>query len=110
MHSRKTATCAAAEALHAHGRAGVPTCSKAARQSRARARVVARIGGTLNAASSTPAAYSENLANVVGYVLKGALPGAAEMLGLARLESGGRVTGKRAATSQNIGPAARKGL
>lgn len=66
----------------------------------------ARIGGTLNAANSMPAAYSENLANVVGYVLKGASSDAAVRLGLSRLESGGRVIGKRAATSENLGLAA----
>lgn len=68
----------------------------------------ARIGGTLNAASSNPAAYSENLANVVGYVLKGASPDAAARLGLSRLEAGGSVMGKRAAISENIGRAARQ--
>lgn len=75
---------------------------------RARTIRTARIGGTLNAARSKPAAYTENLANVVGYVLKGALPDAAATLGLLRLEAGGRVIGKRTATSQNIGQAARQ--
>jgi hypothetical protein len=67
----------------------------------------ARIGGTANAARSAPAAYQANLAEVVGYVLKGASPAAANDLGLERLDAGGRITGKRAATSQNIGRAAR---
>lgn len=70
----------------------------------------ARIGGTADAAQSAPAAYQVNLAAVVGYVLKGATPPAARELGLGRLESGGQVIGKRAATSQNIGRAARPGL
>lgn len=74
-----------------------------------RARVIrtARIGGTLTAAETAPAVYAENLAAVVGYLLKGASPEAARSLGLERLEPGGRVTGKRAATSENIGKAAR---
>ncbi len=74
--------------------------------SRYRAGVIktARIGGSLGAA---PAAYHANLAAVVGYVLKGASGDAQRALGLDRIESGGRVIGKRAATSQNIGRAAR---
>lgn len=67
----------------------------------------ARIGGTAGAAQSAPAAYQANLAQVVGYVLKGASPAAARELGLERLEAGGRIMGKRAATSQNIGRASR---
>lgn len=74
-----------------------------------RARVIrtARIGGTLTAAQSAPVAYVENLATVVGYLLKGASPAAARALGLERLEAGGRIIGKRAATSQNLGRIAR---
>lgn len=66
-----------------------------------------RIGGTAGVAHSAPAAYRINLAAVVGYILKGACPAAARALGLERLEAGGTITGKRAATSQNIGRAAR---
>lgn len=66
-----------------------------------------RIGGTAGAAQSAPAAYEVNLAAVVRYILKGACPAAARKLGLERLEAGGRIIGKRAATSQNIGRAAR---
>ena len=66
-----------------------------------------RIGGTAGAALNAPAAYEANLQTVVGYVLKGACPTAARSLGLERLEPGGVVIGKRAATSQNIGRAAR---
>ncbi|HVM22773.1 MAG TPA: hypothetical protein VM308_05665 [Sphingomicrobium sp.] len=68
----------------------------------------ARIGGTAGAAEAAPAAYQANLAAVVDYILKGASPTAARALGLDRLESGGRVIGKRGATSQNIGRAARR--
>jgi hypothetical protein len=77
-----------------------------------RARIIqtARIGGTVNAAYSAPAVYAENLAAVVGYLLKGTLPEAARELGLARLEAGGSIIGKRCATSQNIGRAARDTL
>lgn len=67
----------------------------------------ARIGGTAGAAQTAPAAYRANLAVVVCYILKGASPAAAGKLGLERLEAGGRVMGKRAATSQNIGRATR---
>lgn len=68
----------------------------------------ARIGGTAGAAQSAPAVYEANLAAVVGYILKGACPAAARELGLERLEHGGRIIGKRAATSQNIGGTARQ--
>lgn len=63
----------------------------------------ARIGGTVGAAQLAPAVYEANLAAVVGYVLKGTCPSAARKLGLERVEQGGRIIGKRAATSQNIG-------
>jgi hypothetical protein len=76
--------------------------------SRARIIRTARIGGTLTAAQTAPAVYAENLAAVVAYLLKGASPAAARELGLQRLEAGGRIIGKRAATSLNIGRAARK--
>jgi len=66
-----------------------------------------RIGGTAEAAQTAPAAYQENLAAVVGYILKGACPAAVRALGLMRLEAGGTIIGKRAATSQNTGRAAR---
>jgi hypothetical protein len=67
----------------------------------------ARIGGTAGAAQSAPAAYRANLALVVSYVLKGVSFNAAREMGLDRQEAGGRIVGKRAATSQNIGRAAR---
>jgi hypothetical protein len=70
----------------------------------------ARIGGKAAAAQSSPAAYGTNLAAVVGYILKGASRAAARELGLERLVAGGRIIGKRAATSQNIGRAARAAL
>lgn len=66
-----------------------------------------RIGGTINTATASPALHNENLAKVVGYILKGTDPSVAPILGLTRLEAGGTIIGKRAATSQNIGQAAR---
>lgn len=66
-----------------------------------------RIGGTAGSALTAPAAYEANLQTVVGYVLKSACPAAARALGLERVEPGGIIIGKRAATSQNIGWAAR---
>lgn len=68
----------------------------------------ARIGGTAGAAHSAPGTYRANLAAVVGYILKGASPAVARELGLERLDCGGWIIGKRAATSQNIGRAARR--
>ena len=70
----------------------------------------ARIGGSLRAAADNTAAYQANLAEVVSYLLKGASADVHRALGLARIESGGRVIGKRAATSQNIGLTARINL
>jgi hypothetical protein len=70
----------------------------------------ARIGGTAGAAYAAPVTYHANLATVVGYILKGASPAVGCELGLERLEAGGRIVGKRAATSQNIGRAARARL
>lgn len=56
------------------------------------------------------AVYGANLEAVVAYILKGTCPDAARELDLERLEAGGRIIGKRAATSQNIGRAARSRL
>ncbi len=67
----------------------------------------ARIGGTAGAAHTAPAAYRANLAAIIGYVLKGASPEVAKELCLKRISEGGRIMGKRAATSQNIGRTAR---
>lgn len=69
--------------------------------------VTRRIAGMANASASAPAAYGVNLAEVVGYVLKGTCPNAAAALGLERLEPGGKVISKRTATSENIGKSAR---
>jgi hypothetical protein len=75
---------------------------------RARTIKTERIGGTAGAARSAPDVYEANLARAVGYVLKGASREAVRALGLARVEPGGRIIGKRCATSQNIGRAARQ--
>ena len=66
-----------------------------------------RIGGTAGAAMTASAAYGANLAAVVGYVVKGACPAAGRGLQLERMEPGGTIIGKRAATSENIGRSAR---
>jgi hypothetical protein len=47
--------------------------------------------------------YAENLAEVVGYLTKGALPSVASALALERVKAGGRVIGKRVGWSENIG-------
>jgi hypothetical protein len=52
-------------------------------------------------------AYTNHLGEVLGYVLKGASPQAARVLGFVRLEAGGMVVGKRCSTSENIGRIAR---
>src|SRR3546814_13664969 len=49
----------------------------------------------------------QNLAAVLGYVLKGCCSEAAAMLELANTRPTGRVIGKRSAASQNLGPKAR---
>ena len=66
-----------------------------------------RIGGTVRAAVTATAVYRANLAYVVGYITKGASLAAVRSLSLDRVEAGGEIIGKRAATSQNIGLAAR---
>lgn len=67
----------------------------------------ARVGGTVCAAADNTAAYQANLAAVVAYVLKGVSTETARALVLERVEPGGHIIGKRAATSQNIGRSAR---
>lgn len=69
-----------------------------------------RIGRNLNAAETMPDTYRANLANVIAYVLKGAEPVTAQVLGLSKIEAGGRVIGKRAGWSENIGAAARSAI
>ncbi len=66
------------------------------------------ISGRLGLETGNPEHHAVNLADALGYVLKGADPEAAAAFGLARLEAGGRILGKRCATSQNIGAKARK--
>jgi len=75
-----------------------------------RARVIRSepIGGRLGLETGNPELHAINLAVALGYVLKGADTVAAEQFGLARLEAGGRIIGKRCGTSQNIGAQARK--
>ena len=68
----------------------------------------ARIGGTVRAAATAPAVYRANLAEVVGYVLKGSSLGTARALGLERIDLGGQIIGKRAGWAQNIGQASRE--
>ena len=66
------------------------------------------IGRLLGLEAGNPELHAANLAEAFGYVLKGADPKAAAAFALARLEAGGRILGKRCATSQNIGAKARK--
>lgn len=65
------------------------------------------IGGRLGIETGNPALHAANLEVVLEYLLKGADPTAAELHGLARIEPGGLVIGKRCGTSQNIGLKAR---
>lgn len=75
-----------------------------------RARVIHSrpIGGRLGLERGNPELHMLNLEVAFAYILKGASPEAASQFGLERLESGGRVIGKRCGTSQNIGAKARK--
>lgn len=75
-----------------------------------RARVIHSkpIGGRLGLEAGNPDLHAINLEAALAYVLKGASPEAASQFALERLEPGGRVIGKRCATSQNIGAKARK--
>ncbi len=75
-----------------------------------RARVIHSkpIGGRLGLEAGNPELHSINLTVALSYILKGADAEAAEQFGLARLEAGGRIIGKRCSTSQNIGAKARK--
>lgn len=75
----------------------------AGRPYRAKAIKSKRIGGTVNAHAVSPAAYLQNLDRVLAYVCKGVAPADASMLGLPKQEAGGRIIGKRAGWSQNIG-------
>lgn len=61
-----------------------------------------RIGGSLSAAASGPAAYHLHLFKAVAYVCKGVLSEDAASLGLPRTEDGGRVIGKRSAVCQPL--------
>jgi len=65
-----------------------------------------RIGGRVEVPQDV---HDANLAEVLGYVLKGADKQTAEIMRLARREPGGRVTGKRCGWSENVGAAARRG-
>ena len=61
-------------------------------------------------ASDLPAGehYAANLAEALGYILKGAEPTARERLAIWRCEPGGELSGKRCFHSENIGRTARK--
>lgn len=64
--------------------------------------VTARIHGTRQGRVVQPDLYHANLARVVGYLTKGALPGVAAALTLERRAAGGTVIGKRAGRSENL--------
>ncbi len=66
-----------------------------------------RVGGTRSAADTMPDTYLSNLANVVGYQLKGLSATSAEALGLTRTPQHGKIIGKRAGVSENLGSIAR---
>lgn len=61
-----------------------------------------RIGGTLNAHATMPAAYLQNLDRVLAYVVKGVTPTDAVTLDLPRQEAGGRIIGKRSSVCQPL--------
>lgn len=68
------------------------------------------IGGRLGLETGNPDLHAVNLQSALSYVLKGATEAAATLANLNRLEPGGRIIGKRCATSQNIGAKARASL
>lgn len=70
--------------------------------------VTKRVGGTCAAADAAHAHYLLNLGVVIGYQLKGASKAVAEQLRLTRQPQHGRVIGKRAGVSQNLGKLARR--
>lgn len=74
---------------------------------RAKAIKSERIGGTVNAHAVAPAVYLQNLDRVLAYVCKGVAPADAASLGLPKQEAGGKIIGKRAGWSQNIGAKSR---
>lgn len=61
-----------------------------------------RVGRTAKAHKQNTGLYLENLATVVGYVIKGTCPKAGAALELERIKAQGRVMGKRCGWSQNI--------
>lgn len=65
------------------------------------------IGGRLGLEVSNPELHLANARTALAYVLKGACPQIGPQFDLLRLQSGGRVIGKRVGTSQNIGAKAR---
>jgi len=68
------------------------------------------IGGRLGLEKGNPDLHAINLQAALSYVLKGATQAAATLANVNRLEPGGRIIGKRCATSQNIGAMARANL
>jgi hypothetical protein len=66
-----------------------------------------RIGGAVNTYATMPDVYLQNLDRVLAYVVKGVNPADAVTLGLPKQEAGGRIIGKRAGSSQNIGAKSR---
>lgn len=59
--------------------------------------------GTICTRRISQAAYDQNLSNLVAYLCKGSEPATAEALGLLRHKHGGRIMGKRAGWSENVG-------
>ncbi len=74
---------------------------------RARVSRVKVIGGTLNNVDPASPYYRENMRTLVGYLLKGATTATGSAMGLHRYSEGGRIVGKRAGWTQNIGKSAR---
>lgn len=66
------------------------------------------IGGRLRLEVNNPDLHTANLDAALSYCLKAVCSQTASQFGLDRLQSGGRIIGKRCGTSQNIGPKARK--
>lgn len=76
---------------------------------RARTVLSRPIGGILGLEAGNPDLHAANLGAALSYILKGANADAAVRFDLTRLEPGGRIIGKRCATSVNIGALAQIG-
>jgi hypothetical protein len=99
---------------HVHILAHIPEGFDLGRKQRARIKAItgepylvrvirtSRVGGTANAARTSPEHYHVHLGNVAHYVLKGGARAVKKALGLGCWGDGGRVVGQRCGMSRNL--------